>query len=79
MCTSLRKPSGNIGLKGRSISLHVKIADSEARPSRRKKDPGILPAAYILSSISTVNGKKSAPGRADFAPVAVIKTVDFPS
>ena len=76
MCTSLRKPSGNIGLKGLSISRQVKIADSDARPSRLKKDPGIFPAAYILSSISTVKGKKSAPARADFAPVAVTRTVE---
>jgi len=27
------------------------------------KPPGILPAAYIRSSNSTVNGKKSRPGR----------------
>ena len=29
------------------------------RPSRRKNEPGIRPAAYIRSSTSTVSGKKS--------------------
>ena len=56
----------------------VNIAVSDARPSRRKNDPGIFPAAYILSSMSTVSGKKSAPERADFAPVAVTRTVVSP-
>jgi len=31
----------------------------DGRPSRRKKEPGIRPAAYIRSSTSTVSGKKS--------------------
>ena len=56
----------------------VKIAVSDALPSRLKNEPGIFPAAYIRSSMSTVSGKKSAPGRADFAPVAVTKTVVSP-
>src|SRR5262249_44154173 len=32
-------------------------------PSRRKNEPGILPAAYIRSSTSIVSGKKSIPSR----------------
>ena len=43
--TSLRKPSGNDGRSGRSIRRAVSVAASEARPSRRKNEPGILPAA----------------------------------
>ena len=78
MWTSLRKPSGNIGRSGRSMRRQVRTADSGARPSRRKNEPGILPAAYIRSSMSTVRGKKSAPGRGDLAPVAVTRTVERP-
>ena len=36
-------------------------------PSRRKNEPGILPAAYMRSSMSTVRGKKSMPSRTDLA------------
>ena len=35
------------------------MASVLGRPSRRKNEPGILPAAYIRSSTSTVSGKKS--------------------
>ena len=45
MCTSLRKPSGNEGRSGRSMSRQVRMAWSELLPSRRKNEPGILPAA----------------------------------
>ena len=31
----------------------------EGRPSRRKNEPGMRPAAYIRSSTSMVSGKKS--------------------
>ena len=62
-CTSLRNPSGNDGRNGRSVRRHVRIACSPGRPSRRKNDPGILPAAYMRSSTSTVSGKKSIPSR----------------
>ena len=61
--TSLRNPSGNDGRRGRSMRRQVRMAWSVARPSRRKNEPGILPAAYIRSSMSTVRGKKSAPSR----------------
>ena len=43
--TSLRKPFGNDGRRGRSMSRQVRMAWSEDLPSRRKNDPGILPAA----------------------------------
>jgi hypothetical protein len=56
---SLRRPSTNEGRNGRSISRQVRIASVLGRPSRRKKEPGILPIAYIRSSTSTVSGKKS--------------------
>jgi hypothetical protein len=39
------------------------MASVEGRPSRRKNEPGILPAAYERSSTSTVSGKKSKPSR----------------
>src|SRR5438094_852561 len=58
-CTSLRRPLANVGRSGRSISRQVRIASSLGRPSRRKNEPGIRPAAYIRSSTSTVSGKKS--------------------
>ena len=59
--TSLRKPLGNDGRSGRSMSRQVKMAWSEALPPRRKNEPGILPAACAGSSMSTVRGKKSVP------------------
>ncbi len=42
---SLRKPLGKDGRSGRSMSRQMRIAWSDRRPSRRKKAPGILPAA----------------------------------
>src|SRR5690349_11004671 len=71
---SLRKPSGNDGRSGRSVRRQVRIASSVGRPSRRKNEPGILPAAYDRSSTSTVNGKKSMPGRTSAAALAVVST-----
>ena len=47
------------------------MAWSELLPSRRKNEPGIFPAAYARSSMSTVRGKKSVPSRTDRAAVAV--------
>ena len=61
--TSLRNPFTKVGRNGRSIRRHAKIASVPGRPSRRKKEPGIRPAAYMRSSTSTVNGKKSKPSR----------------
>ena len=45
------------------MSRAERMAVSLGRPSRRKKPPGIFPAAYIRSSTSTVSGKKSMPSR----------------
>ena len=69
---------GNDGRSGRSISRSVRIAWSVALPSRRKNEPGILPAAYIRSSMSTVRGKKSVPSRTLRAAVAVTRTIVSP-
>jgi len=44
-CTSLKKPSGNSGRIGRSISRLVNVSFSDGRPSRLKKPPGMRPAA----------------------------------
>ena len=56
---SLRRPSTKDGRSGRSISRQVRIASVDGRPSRRKNEPGMRPAAYIRSSTSIVSGKKS--------------------
>ncbi len=74
MCVSERKPSRNEGRRGRSMRRAVRIAFSVGRPSRRKNEPGIFPAAYIRSSTSTVRGKKSTPGRSPRSAVAVTRT-----
>ncbi len=58
---SLRRPFTKDGRSGRSISRQVRIASSDGRPSRRKNEPGMRPAAYMRSSTSTVSGKKSSP------------------
>ena len=42
---SLTKPEGKSGRSGRSIRREIKVSPSVARPSRRKKLTGILPAA----------------------------------
>ncbi len=74
--TSLRRPLMNVGRSGRSIRRQVRIASSLGRPSRRKNEPGMRPAAYMRSSTSTVSGKKSKPSRGDFpAVVAESNTV----
>jgi hypothetical protein len=72
---SLRKSLGNDGRSGRSVRRQVRTASSVGRPSRRKNEPGILPAAYARSSTSTVKGKKSVPGRTSRAALAVVSTV----
>ena len=61
--TSLRSPLTKLGRSGRSMSRQVRMASVVGRPSRRKNEPGIRPAAYIRSSTSTVRGKKSKPSR----------------
>ncbi len=54
----------------------VSVPFSPARPSRLKNEPGILPAAYIRSSTSTVSGRKSASRRSP--AVAVARTIVSP-
>src|SRR5687767_9743656 len=55
----------------------VRVPFSPARPSRLKKLPGILPAAYMRSSTSTVRGRKSTSLR--FPAVAVERTIVSPA
>src|SRR5581483_7883730 len=55
------------------------MACSVGRPSRRKNEPGIFPAAYIRSSTSTVRGKKSIPSRMPRLAWAVTRTVVSPT
>src|SRR5215218_2232856 len=54
----------------------VSVAFSPDLPSRRKNEPGILPAAYIRSSTSTVRGRKSTSRR--LPRVAVDRTMVSP-
>ena len=58
---SLRRPFTKEGRSGRSMRRQVRMASSDGRPSRRKNEPGMRPAAYMRSSQSTVSGKKSSP------------------
>ena len=60
------------------MSRQVRMALSVGRPSRRKNEPGIFPAAYIRSSMSTVRGKKSMPSRMPLAALAVTRTTVSP-
>src|SRR5688572_5684030 len=50
------------------------MALSGGRASRRKNEPGILPAAYAFSSMSIVSGKKSMPSRVELSALAVMRT-----
>src|SRR5205823_1416483 len=68
-----------LGRSGRSISRQVRMASSLGRPSRRKNEPGIRPAAYMRSSTSTVSGKKSSCSRADRLAVVAESTTVSPS
>ena len=72
------KPLGNSGLMGRSMRRAVRIAFSLGRDSRLMKPPGILPAAYMRSSMSTVSGKKSWLSRVSSLPTAVTRTTVSP-
>ena len=54
----------------------ISVAFSPARPSRLKNEPGILPAAYMRSSTSTVSGRKSTSRR--LPAVAVESTIVSP-
>ena len=78
MATSLRKSPGNRGRMGRSMTRLVRMPFSPGRPSRRMKEPGMRPTAYIFSSKSTLRGKKSMPSRGRGAAVAVTSTVVSP-
>ena len=75
-CVSKCQPLGNSGRIGRSIMRAVSVPFSPARPSRLKNEPGILPAAYIRSSTSTVSGRKSTSRR--LPAVAVLRTMVSP-
>ena len=66
ICTSLRRPFTKVGRSGRSIRRQARMASWPGRPSRRKNEPGMRPAAYMRSSTSTVSGKKSKPSRGLF-------------
>src|SRR3546814_8858900 len=72
---SLRYPAGKLGRSGRSVSRQVRMARSVGRPSRRKNEPGMRPAAYMRSSTSTVRGKKSIPSRTLLAALAVTRVL----
>jgi len=54
----------------------VSVPSVEERPSRLKNEPGILPTAYMRSSMSTVSGRKSASRRLPI--VAVLRTIVSP-
>ena len=54
----------------------VSVPFSPERPSRLKNEPGILPAAYMRSSTSTVSGRKSTSRR--LPTVAVLRTIVSP-
>ena len=54
----------------------VSVPFSPERPSRLKNEPGILPAAYMRSSTSTVSGRKSTSRR--LPTVAVLRTMVSP-
>src|SRR3954469_7539069 len=75
-CVSKCQPLGNRGRIGRSIMRAVRVPFSPERPSRLKNEPGILPAAYIRSSTSTVSGRKSTSRR--LPTVAVLRTIVSP-
>ena len=54
------------------------MASVDGRPSRRKNEPGMRPAAYMRSSTSTVSGKKSKPSRG-LLPTVVADSIDVSS
>ncbi len=72
---SLRSPFAKLGRSGRSVRRQVRIASSLGRPSRRKNEPGMRPAAYIRSSTSTVRGKKSRWSFGFFDTVVAERTI----
>ena len=76
--TSLRKPVGEARAQRAVDQAAGEDGRVGGRPSRRKNEPGILPAAYMRSSTSTVRGKKSMPSRTDLAALAVTRTMVSP-
>jgi len=68
----------NEGRSGRSISRQIRMAWSDSLPSRRKNAPGIFPAAYARSSMSTVRGKKSVPSRTPRDAATVARSIVSP-
>ena len=78
ICVSHLNPSLNDGRSGLSINLQAKIAFSVCLPSLLKNPPGIFPAEYILSSTSTVKGKKSIPSLTDLLATVVTNTFVSP-
>ena len=56
-------PWGRAGGSGGRSCARSSVPFSPARPSRLKNEPGILPAAYMRSSTSTVSGRKSTSRR----------------
>ena len=75
---SLRYPSRKEGRNGRSINRALRVARSVARPSRRKKEPGMRPTAYIRSSTSMVSGKNPTPSRGLGLAAAVTRATVSP-
>ena len=76
-CVSRCQPLGKSGRRGRSIMRATRVPFSPERPSRLKKDPGILPAEYMRSSTSTVSGRKST--SRGLPAVAVPSTIVSPA
>ena len=74
----LRISFGKSGRMGLSMQRDESIAFSLALPSRRWKEPGIRPTAYIFSSKSTDRGKKSTPSRGFDDAVTVQSTLVSP-
>ena len=64
-CVSKCQPFGNSGRIGRSIIRAVSVAFSPERPSRRKKEPGILPGGVV--ALLDVDGQRQ---EVDVAEVA---------
>ena len=78
ICVSHLNPSLKEGLNGLSIRRQANIAFSVCLPSLLKNPPGIFPAEYILSSTSTVKGKKSIPSLTDLLATVVTNTLVSP-
>jgi hypothetical protein len=73
----IAEPVGEHRPPGRSMRRQVRIADSGARPSRRKNERGSCRRRTSAPRFDG-SGKKLAPGRGDLAPVAVTGRLDLP-